>query len=120
MEQPVQKGKEPFNTMVFPVGPSCNLNCEYCNYLEKTSLYQDTGSFKMSYELLDEFTRQYIEAQPGPVISFCWQGGEPVLRGLDFFKKAVELQEKYLPSGWQLQNNLQTNATLLDEEWCRF
>ncbi len=120
MEQPVQKDSGPFNIMVFPNGPSCNLNCEYCYYLDKTSLYQDNGSFQMSYKLLEEFTRQYLEAQPGPVVSFGWQGGEPVLRGLDFFKKAVELQGKYLPSGWQLQNNLQTNATLLDEGWCRF
>ncbi|HLV08795.1 MAG TPA: radical SAM protein [Halanaerobiales bacterium] len=112
-----QEAKEPFNIMAFPAGPICNLNCEYCYYLDKTKYYPETSSFKMDYRLLEEFTRQYIEAQPGPVVSFGWQGGEPTLRGLDFFRKALKLQQKYLPPGWKAENNLQTNATLLDEEW---
>src|SRR5690554_6717734 len=115
-----QEAKEPFNIMAFPAGPICNLNCEYCYYLDKTKYYPETSSFKMDYRLLEEFTRQYIEAQPGPVVSFGWQGGEPTLRGLDFFRKALKLQQKYLPPGWKAENNLQTNALMLDEEWCRF
>ncbi len=112
--------KKSFNIMVFPSGPLCNLNCGYCYYLDKINYYKDTISFKMGYEVLEEFTRQYIEAQPEPVVSFGWQGGEPTLRGLDFFRKAVELQKKYLPADWELQNNFQTNAVLLDDNWCQF
>ncbi|MEJ6951441.1 anaerobic sulfatase maturase [Natronospora cellulosivora (SeqCode)] len=110
----------PFNVMAFPNGPICNLKCEYCYYLDKSEYYQESSSFKMSYELLEEYTKQYIQAQPVPYVNFGWQGGEPTLRGLEFFKKAVELQEKYLPEGWQCQNSFQTNATLLNDEWCRF
>lgn len=109
-----------FNVMVFPNGPVCNLNCEYCYYLDKIKNYQQNSSFMMDYELLKEFTKQYIEAQPGPVVNFGWQGGEPTLRGLEFYKKAVELQKKYLPGGWECQNSFQTNTILLDEEWCQF
>ncbi len=109
-----------FNVMAFPNGPICNLNCEYCYYLDKTGYYIENNDFKMGYELLENFTKQYIEAQPGPMVNFGWQGGEPTIRGLDFFEKAVELQKKYLPEGWQCQNSFQTNAVLLDDQWCQF
>ena len=74
----------------------------------------------MDEALLEEFIRQYIECQRGPVVPFAWQGGEPTLMGLDFFRKVVALQERYLPAGWRAENALQTNGTLLTEEWCDF
>ncbi len=107
--------------MVFPNGPICNLACEYCYYLDKIEYYdENNNNFKMDYDLLENFTKQYIEAQPGPMVNFGWQGGEPTIRGLEFFKKAVQLQKKYLPEGWECQNSFQTNAVLLDDEWCQF
>jgi uncharacterized protein len=109
-----------FNVMAFPTGPVCNLDCEYCYYLKKTELYPDTESFKMSEETLEEYIKQYIESQPGPVVNFGWQGGEPTLRGLDFFKKAVELQKKFAPKGWKIENSIQTNAVLIDDQWAKF
>jgi len=112
--------KFPFNLMVFPNGPLCNLNCEYCYYLDKIHLYPDTKDFRMEEALLEEFTKQYVEAQPGPAITFGWQGGEPTLRGLDFFRKAVRLQKEYVPDEWQCHNSFQTNGVLLDDEWCEF
>ena len=110
----------PFHIMVKPIGPVCNLHCDYCYYLNKDELYPGTRDFRMSYELLEEFTQQYIEYQPGPVVPFCWQGGEPTLLGLDFFRRAIEVQEKFLPPGWHITNSLQTNGTLLTGEWCEF
>lgn len=109
-----------FNIMAFPSGPICNLACDYCYYLEKSELYKTASDFRMSEELLEEYIKQYIDSQPGPQIYFGWQGGEPTLRGLDFFKKALKLQKKYLPEGWQLQNSLQTNAVLIDDQWAEF
>ncbi len=106
--------------MAKPIGPTCNLECAYCYYLEKASLYPDRSDFRMSDDTLETFVRQYIEAQPGPAVSFAWQGGEPTLLGLDFFHRVVALQQKHAPDGVQVQNSLQTNGTLLDEEWCEF
>ena len=105
--------------MVKPCGPVCNLGCAYCYYLSKERLYPD-GHFRMTEELLEEFTRQYIGAQRVPEITFGWQGGEPTLRGLDFFRRAVEFQQKYRRPGVRIRNALQTNGTLLDDEWCHF
>jgi uncharacterized protein len=110
----------PFHVMVKPIGPICNLACSYCFYLDKKRLYPQEKNFRMSEELLEDFIRQYIKCQPGPVVSFAWQGGEPTLRGMDFFEKAVELQNKYVPEGWQVQNAFQTNGILLNDEWCEF
>lgn len=106
--------------MAFPIGPICNLDCEYCYYLEKTKLYPKTDNFQMSEEVLEKYIKQYIKAQPGPVVSFGWQGGEPTLRGLDFFKKAVKLQQKYLPPGWKAENFIQTNGIIIDDQWASF
>jgi uncharacterized protein len=111
--------KEPFVVMAKPVGPACNLECGYCYYLETIQLYKDRH-FRMSDELLETYIRQYIAASPGPVVLFVWHGGEPTLAGLDFFRRVVELQKRYLPEGWTCWNNLQTNGTLLDDEWCSF
>jgi uncharacterized protein len=108
-----------FHVMLKPRGAICNLNCEYCYYLSKEKLYPGSR-FRMTGELLEEFTRQYIEAQRVPEVTFGWQGGEPTLMGLDFFRLAVQLQEKYRRPGMRLHNTLQTNGTLLDNEWCRF
>lgn len=106
--------------MTKPIGPICNLDCEYCYYLEKESLYPETATFKMSEDLLEHYIRQYIAANPGPQVHFAWQGGEPTLMGLDFFKTIVQLQTKYLPKGWSCTNALQTNGTLLTPEWGEF
>ena len=108
-----------FLTMTKPIGPVCNLNCTYCYYLEKEHIYQDTKNFRMKEELLEEFTRQFIDGQEVPLVTFTWQGGEPTLLGLDFFKRAVELQHKYRGSK-RIENSFQTNGTRLNEEWCRF
>ncbi len=109
-----------FHVMIKPRGPICNLDCSYCFYLRKEALFEKDASFRMSDEVLEEFTRQYIEAQNVPQVTFGWQGGEPTLMGLDFFRKAVDLQRKYTPPGMDVHNSLQTNGVLLDEEWCEF
>ena len=83
-----------FSIMVKPTGPLCNLNCTYCYYLEKKKLYGGKNDFRLSEELLETFIKQYIEAQQVPVVTFVWQGGEPTLLGLDYFRKVVELQKK--------------------------
>jgi uncharacterized protein len=114
------QASEPFTVMAKPVGPVCNLECSYCYYLDTVSLYDRPHRFRMPDTLLEAYVRQYIETSPGPVVSFVWHGGEPTLAGLDFYRRAVELQQQYLPDGWTCWNNLQTNGTLLDEEWCSF
>jgi len=108
-----------FHVMVKPRGSICNLDCQYCFYLKKEQLYPGS-SFRMTEELLENFTRQYIAAQRVPQVTFAWQGGEPTLMGLDFFRKAVAFQEKYRPSGMTILNALQTNGTLLDDAWGEF
>ena len=108
-----------FNVMVKPVGAKCNLACAYCYYLEKESLYPQ-GQHQMSLKVLESFTRQYIKAQQAPEVVFNWQGGEPLLRGLKFYQAAVGLQRKYARHGVKVTNTLQTNGTLLDEQWCQF
>ncbi len=113
----------PFQVMTKPIGPRCNLDCTYCYYLEKERLYPGTKKFRMPDAVLETYVRDYIAAQTAmgaPEIWFSWQGGEPTLRGVDFFRQAVALQEKYRPSGIPVRNALQTNGTLLDEEWARF
>jgi len=108
-----------FSAMAKPIGSVCNLNCTYCYYLEKQKLYTDKSNFKMNDEVLETFIRQYIEAQQVPTVNFVWQGGEPSLLGLDYFKKVIELQQKH--AGKKLiENAFQTNGTRLDDEWCRF
>ena len=106
--------------MAFPTGPICNLDCGYCYYLQKTELYPETNNFKMTEETLEQYIKQYIESQKGPVVNFGWQGGEPTLRGLDFFRKVVELQQKYAPEAWEIENSIQTNAFLINNRWAQF
>lgn len=110
----------PFHVMTKPTGPSCNLECEYCFYLDKKELYPERATYDMTEETLEEFVRQYIEAQPGPVVTFAWQGGEPTLRGLDFYRTVVEFQEKHTNPEKRVKNTIQTNGTRLDDEWCMF
>ncbi|MBN1202258.1 MAG: anaerobic sulfatase maturase [Anaerolineae bacterium] len=108
-----------FHIMVKPSGAVCNLDCKYCYFLSKERLYPGSA-FRMPDDVLEDFTRQYIAAQRVPVVTFGWQGGEPTLMGVDFFRKAVEYQEQYRRSGMRMVNTLQTNGTLLDDEWCAF
>lgn len=108
-----------FHLMVKPGGAICNLDCSYCYFLSKELLYPGSR-FKMADEMLESYTKQYIEAQRAPEVTFAWQGGEPTLLGLPFFRRALELQKKYRRPGMRIQNTLQTNGTLLDDAWCAF
>ncbi|MBP2656092.1 MAG: aslB [Firmicutes bacterium] len=101
-----------------PIGPQCNLNCGYCFYTEKSVLYR-TQNFRMADEVLETYIRKYIAASKAPEVSFVWQGGEPTLLGVDFFRKAISLQRRYAGDK-RIVNSLQTNGTLLDDEWCGF
>jgi len=112
-------GADSFHVMAKPIGPVCNLDCTYCYYLEKEKLFPRGENFRMKPEVLDAYIRQYIESQSSPEITFAWQGGEPTLLGVDYFKKIVELERKYA-GGRPVHNALQTNGTKLDHEWCRF
>ncbi len=109
-----------FQVFVKPVGPVCNLACEYCYYLEKGHLYPEAESFRMPDIILEEYIAQHIEASTEPMIRFSWHGGEPTVLGLDTFRKIVAFQHKHRPSDRRIANGMQTNGTLLDEEWCRF
>ena len=110
---------KPLYVMLKPAGAHCNLACKYCYYLEKNRLYQNTPRHLMSDEMLEQFTREYIEAQTMPQVLFTWHGGEPLMRSIDFYKKALALQKKYA-HGKQIDNVIQTNGTLLTDEWCEF
>ena len=105
--------------MAKPIGPICNLDCTYCYYLEKEKFFPRGENFRMSPAVLEGFIRQYIESQKTLEVTFAWQGGEPTLLGLDYFRQVVELQKKYA-GGRRINNAFQTNGTLLNEEWCRF
>tara|TARA_B100000029_G_scaffold516037_1_gene626269 strand:- start:5308 stop:6666 length:1359 start_codon:yes stop_codon:yes gene_type:complete len=108
-----------FHVMMKPRGAICNLDCKYCYFLAKEDLYPDSN-FRMSEELLENYIKQYIDAQTVPEITFAWQGGEPTLMGLDFFEKAINFQKKHQKTGTKVFNSIQTNGTLLDDEWCKF
>lgn len=108
----------PLYVMAKAAGPLCNIRCQYCYYTEKQHLFSTKRS-EMSYEVLEAFVRQYIETQQSPDILFTWHGGEPLLRSLDFYKRALRLQ-KYYGRGRRVSNCLQTNGLLLTPEWCRF
>jgi len=114
--------KSGLHVMAKPIGPICNLDCEYCYYLHKEELYPKGERWRMPEETLETFIRQYIEVQPAhaPEITFAWQGGEPTLLGIDFFRRAVELQRRHAPKGTRIVNTLQTNGVLLNDDWCRF
>jgi uncharacterized protein len=107
-----------FHLLAKPTGSACNLGCKYCFFLSKKRLYPGS-SFRMSDELLESYIRQYIEAQKLPQATIAWQGGEPTLMGLDFFRRSIRYVEKYRRPGMTVQYTIQTNGTLLDDEWCR-
>ncbi len=108
-----------FHVMVKPCGASCNLSCQYCFYRAAEALYP-AKPLRMPAEILESFTRQYIESQQVPEITFSWQGGEPTLMGLEFFKTALDYQQKYRQAGTVIRNTIQTNGVLLDDAWCAF
>lgn len=109
-----------YHTTIKPVGAKCNLSCQYCFYLSKQSLLSQNSHSVMDDEVLEQHIKQYIESQTGGRVIFTWQGGEPTLAGLVFFKKVICFQEKYAASGQQIFNDLQTNAVLLTDEWYPF
>jgi uncharacterized protein len=109
-----------FQIFVKPAGSACNLRCSYCYYNSKEYLYSAGGYFIMSDEILEEYIKQHIEATTDKLIMFSWHGGEPTMAGIGFFKKAVDIQKKYLPAGKKIINGIQTNGTLLDDDFCRF
>ena len=110
---------KPVYVMLKPVGAQCNLACAYCYYLEKAKLVHDGSGQLMSEELLEAFTKEYIQSQTIPQVLFTWHGGETLLRPLDFYRKALEFQRKYA-GGRIIDNCIQTNGTLLTDEWCSF
>ena len=110
------------HVMSKPIGPICNLDCEYCYYLHKEELYPSGERWRMPDETLETYIQQYIAAQPADAaeVTFAWQGGEPTLLGLDFFEHVVAIQKKHQRRGMSVVNTLQTNGVLLDDEWCEF
>ena len=110
---------KPLYVMLKPAGAHCNLACKYCYYMEKNKLYPTAQRHLMSNEMLEQFTREYIEAQTMNQVLFTWHGGEPLLRSIDFYRKALSLQQKYA-GGRHIDNIIQTNGTLLTDEWCEF
>ena len=112
--------KHRFHAMAKPVGSMCNLDCTYCYYLHKQDMLRQPRQPRMSDAMLERYIRQYIEAQTGDEVVFSWQGGEPTILGLEFFRKVIELQGRYRKPGQRIENDLQTNGTLLDDEWAVF
>lgn len=108
-----------FHVLMKPRGAICNLDCKYCFFLSKEKLFPGSN-FRMTDEMLENYTRQHIEAHNVPEVTFAWQGGEPTLMGLDFFKRAVEFQKKYQKPNTRIVNTLQTNATTFNDAWCEF
>ncbi len=114
----MQQVAAPFVVMGKPVGARCNLACRYCYYLSKKGLVE--GPALMSGDMLDAYVRAVIGASAGPTVHFVWHGGEPTLAGVDFYRRAVDLQRRALPAGWRCVNSIQTNGTLLDDRWGAF
>ena len=114
--------RQEFHILGKPIGPICNLDCQYCFYLKKEALFPETQSYRMKKETQERFIQQYIEAQPEGTkqINISWQGGEPTLLGVDFFKQAIEFQEKYKRPGMEIHNSIQTNGILLNDQWGEF
>lgn len=118
-DAPSPPARAPFHVMAKAIGPICNLDCKYCFYLEKEQFYPDNEKWKMSEDRLESFVRDYIAAQPGQEVSFAFQGGEPTLLGVNYFRKVVEFQKKHA-QGKTIETAFQTNGTLLDDEWGEF
>ncbi|HOP00465.1 MAG TPA: anaerobic sulfatase maturase [Bacteroidales bacterium] len=111
---------EDFQIFIKPVGAACNLRCSYCYYLEKAYLPEDQRPGTMDDETLEACVKQHFEASSDDTVMFSWHGGEPLLAGISFFRKATEFQKQYKPEGKNVINGIQTNGTLLNDEWCRF
>jgi len=109
-----------FQIMVKPIGSVCNIDCKYCYYLSKRDLYPGATSFKFDEALLDRYVAQHIAASPRDTVLFSWHGGEPTVLGVDYYRRVMELQKKHAPPGKEILNGIQTNGTLIDEEWCEF
>ena len=109
-----------FQVFAKPVGASCNLACSYCYYLDKNRLFSAPGIQRMPDDLLEIYIKQHIQASSEETIFFSWHGGEPTLAGLPYFRRIIELQKKYLPENRVVINGIQTNGTLLNQEWCQF
>lgn len=109
-----------FQVFAKPIGASCNLNCTYCYYLNKNKHYPETGNRIMNDETLEQYIIQHIEAASASAIVFSWHGGEPTLLGIDYFKKIIQLQKKHQPANSHIINGIQTNGTLINDEWCQF
>ena len=109
-----------FQVLVKPVGARCNLACTYCYYLDKIHLTGDKPFTCMPENILEEYIRQHIDATTDNIIQFSWHGGEPLLAGIDYYRKIRELQKTYLPADNHILNGIQTNGLLIDDEWCRF
>jgi uncharacterized protein len=116
----MSKVSRDFQVFVKPAGAACNLDCHYCYYRDKSSLYPDDGTLLMTESLLEEYIVQHFEAASGPEVNFSWHGGEPTVRGVAFYKKVVDFQRRHKPAGRLVRNGIQTNGILLDEEWCGF
>ena len=114
------KASQGFQVFVKPIGSICNLDCHYCYYLRKEHLYPKEETFRMPIKVLEEYIVQHIDASPETVIRFSWHGGEPTVLGLEYFRKVVALQRKHQPINKRIVNGIQTNGTLLDEDWCHF
>ncbi len=116
----MSKASHDFQVFAKPIGSICNLDCHYCYYLKKEHLYPEGESFRMPDDILESYIVQHIEASTEPVIRFSWHGGEPTVLGLDYFRKIVALQRKHQSINQRITNGMQTNGTLLDDDWCRF
>jgi len=114
------KASDDFQVFVKPVGAHCNLACKYCYYLEKASIYPHDHNYRMNGQVLENYILQHIQASAGPDIFFSWHGGEPTLAGLSYFRLITSIQHKYCPPNAHIINGLQTNGTMLNDEWCRF
>jgi len=119
MSRPDGNAPPAFHVMAKPTGARCNLDCAYCFYREKEGLYPESA-FRMTDEVMEEYIRQTIAGHAVPEVTFAWQGGEPILMGLDFFRRAVAVQKKYAGPKTRIENTFQTNGILLDDDWCRF
>ncbi len=116
----MKKASRPFQIFAKPAGALCNLSCSYCYYLEKKQLYPDNKPHRMDEDLLETYIRGHIRAFPGSTVRFSWHGGEPTMLGLDYFQRIIDIQKKHHLPGKRILNGIQTNGTLLTEEWCRF
>lgn len=115
----MSRARTPVHVLVKPAGATCNLDCKYCFFLSKEMLYPGER-FRMSDQMLETYLSQLLESHPASEVNVAWQGGEPTLMGLDFFKRSIEHVEKHKKPGQQIQHTMQTNGVLLDDEWCAF